>query len=100
MNVNKDLTLQEAIQILAQSQQLMATSLNKKEEASFHKLSKCDVKWHGDEKDEIRDDLNRVAKTLIVMRRLMHGCLKWQKSLYISYISPSSTYTGCHHGCL
>ena len=41
---------------------MKTTSLNKKNKDSFHKLPKCEVKHHGDEKDERRADLIRVAR--------------------------------------
>ena len=60
-NVNNNPNLQQAIQMLAQSQQMIAALLNKKDKDSFTKLPKCDIKYHGDKKDGTRDDLIRIA---------------------------------------
>ena len=60
-NVNNNANLQQAIQMLAQSQQMIATLLNKKDKDSFTKLPKCDIKYYGDKKDGSRDDLIRIA---------------------------------------
>ena len=47
--------------MIARSQQMIASLLNKKDKSSFHKLPKCDIKYYGDRKDGKRDDLMRIA---------------------------------------
>ena len=61
MIVNSNPNLQQTMQMLAETQHIIATSLNEKDKESSHKPSKRSIKCHGDKKATNRNKLIRLA---------------------------------------